>query len=143
MLTPFGRSAVSPKPVPREGRGQAPLLHPGGFRRNPRTGAPPLHSQSKPRQNFWTLELVGRKFSQHHDSCTVTTSLTPASPGTYPVEVRYANGSKPALAGFYVASGGSTPPATAQPGFPCSPSVKCAQALPYTCACVSGRCQCN
>ena len=93
---------------------------------------------------FWQVNLGSAKqIAQHPNSCTVTATLTPAKPGIYPVEVRYANGSKPALAGFYVASGGSIPPAAAQPGFPCSPSVKCAQAKPYTCACVSGRCQCK
>ena len=93
---------------------------------------------------FWEVSLGGAtQIAGHPSDCTVTATLTPTKPGLFPVEVRYTNGSKPALAGFYLASGGSIPPVSAQPGYPCSPSLKCAQATPYTCACISGRCQCK
>jgi hypothetical protein len=51
------------------------------------------------------------------------------------------------LAGFYTASGGVIP-MPIQPGDFCSTNPApgdpaCASALPYKCACVSGRCVCQ
>ncbi len=93
---------------------------------------------------FWLMNLgTIQNNVKHVGTCTVTATFVPPKPGLYPVTVRYANGSTPALAGFYLASGGSIPPATAQPGYPCSASLKCAQAKPYSCSCVKGRCKCT
>lgn len=93
---------------------------------------------------WWTMNLGSIEANvQHKGTCTVTATFVPPKPGLYPVEVRYKNGSKPALAGFYLASGGSIPPPTAQPGYPCSASLKCAQAKPFSCSCVKGRCKCT
>lgn len=93
---------------------------------------------------FWVMHLGSIVASvKHIGGCTVQATFIPPKPGLYPVEVRYTNGTKPTLAGFYLASGGSIPPPTAQPGYPCSASLSCAQAKPYTCSCVKGRCQCK
>jgi hypothetical protein len=81
--------------------------------------------------------------------CSITATFTPPSPGIYAVEVsQYGGGTPWVLAGFYTASGGSIPMPTVQPGYPCATNPApgdpaCAQAAPYSCACVSGRCQCQ
>jgi len=93
---------------------------------------------------FWVMHLGSIVANVTHvGTCRVKATFIPPKPGLYPVQVRYTNGTKATLAGFYLASGGSIPPPTAQPGYPCSASLKCAQAKPYTCSCVKGRCQCK
>jgi hypothetical protein len=95
---------------------------------------------------WFNMRLGSGKGVTANDSvkCTLTATLTPAKAGIYPVEVQYQNGSYPwALAGFYTASAAGTAPGTVQPGYPCTFSSTCAQASPYTCSCVSGRCQCK
>jgi hypothetical protein len=81
--------------------------------------------------------------------CTITATLTPPKPGIYAVEVSQYGGQPPwVLAGFYTASGGSIPMPSVQPGYPCNPKPApgdptCAQAPPYSCACVAGQCVCK
>jgi len=76
-------------------------------------------------------------------SCTLKATLTPPSPGIYPVEVAY-GGNGWALAGFYPASGGASSSPLIQPGYSCQPGgTACAEGGGYSCACVSGRCACK
>lgn len=81
--------------------------------------------------------------------CRYPVTLRPPGPGIHPVEIAYGAGGGGGggkgwvLAGFYTGSGGSVPPKAAQPGERCSASLPCASAAPYSCACVSGRCQCE
>ena len=77
--------------------------------------------------------------------CRLDATFTPTTPGIYPILVGY-GGNPTTLAGFYTASAGVTPPATAQPGYPCTPVVGanvCEQAGAYTCSCDNGRCNCT
>lgn len=99
---------------------------------------------------FYMLRMAGQeKMDMGMKECSVAATFTPSSPGLHAVEVSQYGGQPPwVLAGFYLASGGSQPPPSIQPGYPCkSPAAPgdpaCAQALPYTCQCLSGRCQCK
>jgi len=89
------------------------------------------------------------KMEKQSGHCTIKATFKPPTPGPYVVEVSQYGGGPPwVLAGFYTASGGSTPMPTIQPGFPCSANPApgdpaCAQAAPYSCACVARRCQCK
>ncbi len=74
--------------------------------------------------------------------CGLIATVTPSKPGVFPVMVGYGT-NKPSLAGFYTASGGSLPPKTVQPGYPCGGGDVCAEATPFRCQCQSGRCVCN
>jgi hypothetical protein len=99
---------------------------------------------------FYMLRMAGEeKMDVGMKECSVAATFTPSSPGLYAVEVSQYGGQPPwVLAGFYLASGGSIPPPSIQPGYPCkSPAAPgdpaCAQAPPYTCQCLSGRCACK
>jgi hypothetical protein len=95
---------------------------------------------------WWSVRLgpaVKADVDPTSTSCTLEATLTPPSPGSYPVEVAY-GGKGWALAGFYTASGGVISPPLIQPGYPCQPGGQaCAEGGGYSCACVSGRCACK
>jgi hypothetical protein len=99
----------------------------------------------------WSVRLgSGAPSAMDHGSaalsCKVTVTVTPSKPGPYPVEVAYGKGGSGAqwsLAGFLVATAGTTPPIWIQPGRPCNSKYPCASAAPYSCACQGGRCACK
>lgn len=93
---------------------------------------------------IWQMKLgntVGTN-TTHSGSCTLKASFIPSIPGIYPVEVTYM-GHGDSLAGFFTASGGVISPPMVQPGYPCTAASTCAQASPYSCSCVQGRCSCT
>ncbi|MCK5796351.1 MAG: hypothetical protein KAI47_04155 [Deltaproteobacteria bacterium] len=83
-------------------------------------------------------------------SCVYHVTLVPPAPGIYAVEIATGlsgggggGSSTWSLAGFYGASGGVPFKPTAQPGEVCSSQMPCAEAPPYQCACLQGRCACK
>ena len=99
---------------------------------------------------FYNIRIGSEvKMEMNVGNCAIKASFTPPSPGAYAVEVsQYGGGSPWVLAGFYIASGGSIPMPTIQPGYPCPTNPApgdpaCIQGGSYSCTCVGGRCQCN
>ncbi len=97
---------------------------------------------------FWLVAVDGSPLSQvvEGKTCTVSATWTPKKKGLFPITAYYGTPDKGpgtingTLAGF-VSVGG--PDAGTQPGQPCTSSAACAQAPPWACACVSGRCACT
>jgi hypothetical protein len=97
---------------------------------------------------FWVVSMGGDEAISEPavDNCNIDATFTPMAPGIYPVFVGYGSSSITALAGFYTASAGLTPPNTIQPGFPCTPKSGlnvCTEGGGYTCTCDNGRCNCT
>jgi hypothetical protein len=77
-------------------------------------------------------------------ACTLSATFSLSSPAIHAVEVsQYGGGAPWVLAGMFSVTSGGAPATMAQPGYPCSKSLPCAEATPYVCTCTSGRCACK
>jgi hypothetical protein len=148
-------SATQPACVP--GMGMA--LPPGALRIFPREGNAAQEAKltisggSLYIGALWWNARMGKQKAVPLDEITTTpcqypATLRPPGPGIHAVEIAYGGGGGGGgkgwtLAGFYTASAGVPSAKLAQPGEQCSTQLRCAEASPYSCACVSGRCDCK
>lgn len=95
---------------------------------------------------FWIVKAGGDDIGPVNEgaSCSISTPWTPKSSGVVPVLAYYGSEDKGwpggELAGFVAVDG---PDPGRQPGQTCSASQACAQASPWQCDCVLGRCACK
>ena len=95
---------------------------------------------------FWLVSVGDEQIGPVNEgaSCNISTPWTPKSSGVVPVLAYYGymgkGGPGGELAGFVAVDG---PDPGRQPGQTCSATQPCAEAAPWLCDCVKGRCGCK
>lgn len=95
---------------------------------------------------FWLIRIGDETIGPVNEgaTCSISTTWTPKASGVVPVLAYYGEEGKGGpggeLAGFVAVDG---PDPGRQPGQTCSASQPCAQAAPWSCTCVQGRCGCK